>query len=83
MGTERPQPVVDVFVATVDLANVSDFGGAFGGQGSDLVQGGHGDDYIDGGAGNDHLNGGTQRDSCYGRTGQDTQTGCELRSGIP
>ena len=65
---------------------------ASGGSGNDTVRGANGGDTLnglggadtlDGGAGNDHLNGGAQRDSCYGRTGQDTQTGCELRSGIP
>ena len=34
MSSEQPQPVVDVLVATVDLADISDVGGSLCGQGS-------------------------------------------------
>ena len=40
-------------------------------------------DEFDGGPGNDRLNGGPQRDTCHGRGGHDSQSGCEVRTGIP
>ena len=54
-----------------------------GAVGNDNLNGLAGLDTLDGGGNNDRLNGGTQRDTCHGRAGSDSQSGCEVRTGIP
>jgi Ca2+-binding RTX toxin-like protein len=75
---------------TVNGGNQADT--VFGGDGNDRLNGqNHNDtlngqvgaDTLDGGANNDRLNGGGQRDTCHGRAGTDSQSGCEVRTGIP
>jgi Ca2+-binding RTX toxin-like protein len=57
---------------------------ATGGLGADTLNGGAGNDTLTGGDGNDRMNGGLNRDTCRGQAGaHDSQTGCEVRSGIP
>jgi alpha-tubulin suppressor-like RCC1 family protein len=55
----------------------------FGQNGNDTLNGQAGTDLLNGGVGNDRLNGGTQQDTCHGRSGTDTQSSCEVRTGIP
>ncbi len=68
--------------------NDSVFGGTgndrvFGQGGRDTLRGEAGADVLDGGDQNDRLLGGPSRDTCHGRSGTDSQTGCEVRTGIP
>lgn len=55
----------------------------YGGNGTDTLRGHGQNDRLEGGVGNDRLEGGPQTDTCLGQTGTDSQSGCEVRSGIP
>lgn len=55
----------------------------YGGNDDDRMNGDAGNDLLDAGAGDDRLNGDAHRDTCHGRRGADTQSGCEVTTGIP